>query len=145
MKITRYESKIKFGINFFDFVYNHKEREKWRMRIDLMDTSKDNHEIVKRFEHILFEIHNCSIACDKDCDKQGKVLEPRTPKVFKLLHLFLKEVSLYSGLEEFLHLYLRCLVNTHAEGVAESMGSAARARACARSFSTSSTTSHMGD
>ena len=89
---------------------------------DLMNTSKDNHEIVKRFEHILFEIHNCSIACDKDCDKQGKVLEPRTPKVFKLLYLFLKEVSLYSGLEEFLHLYLRCLVKTHAEGVAESMG-----------------------
>ena len=32
------------------------------------------------------------------------------------------ENSLYSGLQDFLHLYLRCLVKTHAEGVVESMG-----------------------
>ena len=37
------------------------------------------------------------------------------------LHLFLKESSLYTGLEDFLALFLRCLVKTHAEGVAESM------------------------
>ena len=79
-------------------------------------------EIVNRFEHILFQTHICSSGCDKKCTKKGKVLQPRKPKVFKLLHLFLKESSLYKGLENFLALFLRCLVKTHAEGVAESMG-----------------------
>ena len=42
--------------------------------------------------------------------------------MFKFLHLFLKEPSLYFGLEDFLSLFLRCVVKTHAGGVAESMG-----------------------
>ena len=33
----------------------------------------------------------------------------------------LKEPILYSDIEEFLHLYLKCIVKTHAEGAAESM------------------------
>ena len=34
----------------------------------------------------------------------------------------LKESFLYTGIEEFLHLYLGCLVKTNAEGIAESLG-----------------------
>ena len=40
-----------------------------------------------------------------------------------MLHLFLKEESLYSGIEMFMSLYLQSASKTHAEGVAESMGS----------------------
>ena len=43
------------------------------------------------------------------------------PIPLKLLHLFLKEPTLYQGLQEFIHLYLCCIIKTHAEGVAESM------------------------
>ena len=45
-----------------------------------------------------------------------------SPFFFRILHLLLTESGLYNGIEEFLHLYLRCMVTTHAEGVAESMG-----------------------
>ena len=34
----------------------------------------------------------------------------------------LREPQLYKGIENFLHLFLRCATKTHAEGVAESMG-----------------------
>ena len=37
--------------------------------------------------------------------------------------MFLKHVSLYSGIEDFLHLFLRCALKTHVESVGESMGS----------------------
>ena len=40
----------------------------------------------------------------------------------KFLHLFLKEPELFKGIEVFIHLLLRCVVKTHAETVAESMG-----------------------
>ena len=40
----------------------------------------------------------------------------------KVLHLFLKEAALYSGVEQFLSIFIQCAVKTHAEGVAESMG-----------------------
>ena len=88
----------------------------------LTEPGSEYDEIVKRFEHIIFQTHICSSQCEKSCNRKGKVLQPREPKVFKLLHLFLKESSLYTGLEDFLALFLRCLVKTHAEGVAESMG-----------------------
>ena len=41
----------------------------------------------------------------------------------KIIHLFLKEPELYTGIKNFLHLFLNCIVKTHAELVAESMGS----------------------
>ena len=41
----------------------------------------------------------------------------------KFLHLYIKEKELFQGHENFLHFFLRCTVKTHAEGVAESMGS----------------------
>ena len=37
--------------------------------------------------------------------------------------MFLKYSSLYSGIEDLLHLFLRCALKTHVESVAESMGS----------------------
>ena len=37
-------------------------------------------------------------------------------------HLFLREEDLYTGIEDFLHFFLRCATKTHAEGVVESMG-----------------------
>ena len=40
----------------------------------------------------------------------------------KILHLFLKESLLFNGVSSFLHLFLRCAMKTHSEGVAESMG-----------------------
>ena len=67
----------------------------------------ENKEIVTRFQHLIFETHSCSKDCEEDCGKTGKVLEPLEPRMFKLLHLFLKEPTLYTGIEEFLHLLLR--------------------------------------
>ena len=40
----------------------------------------------------------------------------------KVLHLFLKNEFLFSGIEKFLAIFTKCAVKTHAEGVAESMG-----------------------
>ena len=40
----------------------------------------------------------------------------------KFLHLILQEQDLFDGMQSFLHFMLRCLVKTHAETVAESMG-----------------------
>ena len=40
----------------------------------------------------------------------------------KFLHLFLKKEELFTGISCFLHLFLRCLMKTHAETIAESMG-----------------------
>ena len=79
-------------------------------------------EVVKRFETFLFETHSCSKDCQKGCSDKDKVILPRIPVMFKIVHLFFKEPSLYLGLEDFLSLFLRCIVKTHAEGCAESMG-----------------------
>ena len=79
-------------------------------------------EVVKRFETFLFETHSCSKNCQKGCSDKDKVILPRIPVMFKIVHLFFKEPSLYLGLEDFLSLFLRCIVKTHAEGCAESMG-----------------------
>ena len=40
----------------------------------------------------------------------------------KYFHHFTKFEDLFTGIENFLHLFLRCSVKTHAEAVAESMG-----------------------
>ena len=88
----------------------------------LVESDGENKDIINRFEHILFETHQCCKSCEKKCLKAGKVLDPREPNLFKLFHLFLKEPNFYNGLHDFLHFFLRCLMKTHAEGVAESMG-----------------------
>ena len=74
----------------------------------------EDDDLVKRFETYLFQTHKCSKSCDKNCSDVDKVLMPRIPQLFKIVHLFYKEPSLYLGLEEFLALFLRCLVKTHA-------------------------------
>ena len=48
--------------------------------------------------------------------------QPRQTNLMRILHLFYKEPVLYNGIKNFLHLYLRGLAKTHAEGVVESMG-----------------------
>ena len=86
--------------------------------------NEESEEIVKRFQHLIFMTHTCIPDCQnvvKKFPERGKVKV--CPKnVMKFFHLFFKEPSLYSGLQDFLHLFLRYLVKTHAEGVVESMG-----------------------
>ena len=91
-------------------------------RLKAVAECTEDDDLVKRFETLLFQTHECCKACNRGCPNKDKVIMPRKPEYFKILHLFYKEPSLYLGLEEFLALYLRCLVKTHAEGCAESMG-----------------------
>ena len=76
----------------------------------LVKTEGEHQDVAKRFEHILFLTHGCSKDCQSSCPKKGQVLEPRQPIYFKILHLILKEPSLFKGIEEFLHLLLRCVI-----------------------------------
>ena len=65
---------------------------------------------------LIFPKHKCLDECPKDCSKTE-------PHYMKIVHLFFKEPSLFNGIQSFLHLFLNCIVKTHAESVAESMGS----------------------
>ena len=76
--------------------------------IKIVTPGSEYSEVVDRDQHVLFNLHSCSDMCEKNC--------------FRILHLMLKESTLFTGIEEFLHLYLGCLVKTHAEGIAESLG-----------------------
>ena len=86
----------------------------------------DAHDLIKMHEHLLYMEHKCSDQCTakskKTCNDSGKLIMPRVPVPVKFLQLFLKERILFQGIESFLHFFLRCIVKTHAEGVAESMG-----------------------
>ena len=88
----------------------------------MVNIDGEHQDIVKRFQHLLFELHTCSKSCDRDCQEKGKVVKPLQPKISKINHLFLKDPAFYTGLEAFLHIFLRRSVKTHAEGIAESMG-----------------------
>ena len=97
---------------------------KTRVNQILIDDSKDG--IREKFGHHIFETHDCTKDCEQvggKCPNLEKVLVPLKVKNMKMLHLFLKEESLYSGIEMFMSLYLQSACKTHAEGVAESMGS----------------------
>ena len=95
----------------------------FKLRLNkIVFSNKDYSEIIDRFKHLLFEVQSCTMSCEDNCSKKGKVTDTSDPLLFPLLHLILKEPSLFHGIQDFLHLYLRCLVKTHAEGVAESMG-----------------------
>ena len=95
--------------------------------------NEESEEIVKRFQHLIFMTHTCIPDCQnvvkkfpergkvKVCLKKGQIREPSVPNVMRFLHLFFKEPSLYSILQDFLHLFLRCLVKTRTEVVVESM------------------------
>ena len=67
---------------------------------------------------MLFDLYSSSEMCEKNCPKRGKGTEQRTPIPFRILHLMQKESILNTGIDEFLHLYIRCLVKTHVEGIA---------------------------
>ena len=94
----------------------------FKFRLKAVVQCSEGDELLRRFETHLFQTHNCSNECDKNCPAKDKVSMPRLPIFLKIVHLFYKEPSLYLGLEDFLALFLRCLVKTHAEGCAESMG-----------------------
>ena len=83
-------------------------------------------ELIRTHSHILYKTHECTTNCQaktrKTCAEKGKVIHPKQPIPMKFLHLFLKKSELNLGTEKFLHLLLRCVVKTHAETVAESMG-----------------------
>ena len=99
------------------------EYELFKQRLnEVAEGRGESVEVVKRFEHLIFVCHTCSSDCPDRCPDKFQPLPSRILRPFKVLHLFLKEPVLYSGIEAFLHLYLRYLVKTHAEGVVESMG-----------------------
>ena len=83
-------------------------------------------DMMKMFEHVLYKTHECNETCtakyNKTCKEKGKVILPKQFIPMKFLHIFLKEKDLYTGIHNFLHFLLRCVMKTHAEGVAESMG-----------------------
>ena len=76
----------------------------------------------------MFELHECSLACGvtsrqhTQCRDYKRIISPRKIINTKVLHLFTKFGDLFNGIENFLHLFLRCSVKAHAEAVAESMG-----------------------
>ena len=100
-----------------------KEYEVFKTRInDMIDPKNEDDEILSRFKHLIFQTHTCHPDCVKVlqehvgfrskwnvkvCSEKGKVLQPRQPKLMKLIHLICKEPSMYSGIENFLHLFLR--------------------------------------
>ena len=82
---------------------------------------------VTDYEHLLFETHRCTKVCNvtiaRKCPNHQKLLLPKKVITMKFLHWFLKDEESSEGIKQFLHLFLRCSVKTHAESIAESMGS----------------------
>ena len=82
--------------------------------------------MMRNAETFLYHTHQCSYKCGvefyKDCRYYQKISDPKEIIEIKWFHLFLHEESLYTGIENFPHFFLRCCTKTHAEGVAESMG-----------------------
>ena len=76
---------------------------------------------LRNVEHLCYETHQCSSECNvkhyKDCKQFQKVKEPRVVISLKFYHLFLREEDLYTGIEDFLHFFLRCATKTHAESM----------------------------
>ena len=102
------------------------EYDTFKKRLDKIVLNTDEDNIREKFGSLLFETHQCSADCSvpgQRCPDLHKVILPLKVINIKILHLFLKTESLYSDIEKFLCLYLQCAVKTHAEGVAESMGS----------------------
>ena len=104
------------------------EFKEFKERLCTLHTAtREESDLLRRYEHLIYNIHDCSQRyCQttqrKKCKESGNLLIPKIPKPIKFLHIFMKEMTLYQGVERFLHFLLRCSVKTHAEGVAESMG-----------------------
>ena len=99
----------------------------FKRRVNILDQSdKSSSELMRMNEHHMYMLHKCTAQCAakyrNTCADRNKVALPKTPIAMKFLHLFLREPELYRGIENFLHLLLRCVLKTHAETVAESMG-----------------------
>ena len=90
------------------------------------DQLDDNSLLMRNSEQFLYESHQCTLDCEveayKDCVNYQKPVQPKKLVELKWYHLFLREPGLFTGIENFLHLFLQCITKTHAEGVAESMG-----------------------
>ena len=95
------------------------EYEVFKDRVrDMNRVGGENEEIVSRFEHLLFKTHTCTSSCVKVirsapgkhdamvCSEKGKVLQPRKPELMKFIHLICKEPTLYTGIQNFLHVFL---------------------------------------
>ena len=118
-------SKAKYSENESATIHSEYRIFKKRLHeLNLIDKSES--ELIQRNEHILYKVHECTDECtakyNKTCKEKNKLIFPKEPIPIKFLQLFLKYEELYSGIECFLHLMLRCLLKTHAETVAESMG-----------------------
>ena len=118
-------SKAKYSENESATIHSEYRIFKKRLHeLNLIDKSES--ELIQRNEHILYKVHECTDECtakyNKTCKEKNKLIFPKEPIPIKFLKLFLKYEELYSGIECFLHLMLRCLLKTHAETVAESMG-----------------------
>ena len=92
----------------------------------LHHSDQDNSELIRINKHLLYKCHECTEDCmaktKKSCSSTGKLILPKQPIPMKFLQLFLMREELYRNIEMFLHLTLRCVLKTHAETVAESMG-----------------------
>ena len=83
---------------------------------DMMRSDGKNKEIVTRFQHLLFKTQTCHAGCRKVfikekgkmvCPENDQILQPLKPELMKIIHIFYKEPSLYSGIQNFLYLFLR--------------------------------------
>ena len=63
-------------------------------RLKAVVQCSEEDELVRRFEIHLFQTHNCSNECDKNCPDKDKVIMPRLPILLKIVNLFYKEPSL---------------------------------------------------
>ena len=95
---------------------------KFKSALKKLNTTENHY--TKLFEFLLYKRHECrAYRCNDKCNLKDHLEVPKRPIAMKFLHLFLREKELYQGNEMFLHFLLRCTMKTHAEGVAESMGS----------------------
>ena len=81
-----------------------KEYEVFKSRV--VDIIKNEiNDFRNKFEHILFKVHqskkDCQVKVKKDCIIYNKVNQPLKIMKMKVLHLFLKEETLYTDIEVF--------------------------------------------
>ena len=93
----------------------------------LLEITSDHNQNCPENNIYLYKAHHCSKLCTSSrpqlCKDFQSIELPKKLITAKFLHMFLKYSSLYSGIEDLLHLFLRCALKTHVESVAESMGS----------------------
>ena len=104
------------------------EYQEFKKRFIEVTEGRCSNILISHNDVYLFQVHECSVACgvtsrqQAQCKDYMKIVSPRKLITAKFLHLFTKSEDLFTGIGNFLHLFLRCSVKTHAEAVAESMG-----------------------